>query len=398
MAVRDIADIRRHRSAPGGGDELLPEVVDRLFGELPRADQRTRAKEYMTGLLVTPGKKSLRRMAAAVSQSPSTSQALQQFLNASPWEWDPVRHALAEWAEERQAPVAWSLGPAVLPKRGNASAGVHRRFVPDAARTLSCQLGIGLFLVSAGACVPVDWRLALPGDWQDDGTRRTAARIPDAPAAPTEGACALDLVRAQVARAGRRDVPLVADLTQVPHDASFLPGLLALGTGFVAEIPGSTPLRPAAGAGGPVAASRLVRRTTAVPGFGSGVVPGTDGAGHSRVRTCAVRLTHGGLPAARRPCVLIAEETGEPGGPRYFVTDLARHRAGEILGLAGTARRTRHAVRDMGRYGLLDFEGRSYPGWHHHMTLVSAAYAFACLTGTEHPTAVPAGTSPSRAA
>lgn len=29
--------------------------------------------------------------------------------------------------------------------------------------------------------------------------------------------------------------------------------------------------------------------------------------------------------------------------------------------------------------GLLDFEGRSYPGWHHHMTLVSAAYTYSRL-------------------
>ena len=28
------------------------------------------------------------------------------------------------------------------------------------------------------------------------------------------------------------------------------------------------------------------------------------------------------------------------------------------------------------RFGVLDFEGRSFPGWHHHMTMASAAYAF----------------------
>lgn len=32
-------------------------------------------------------------------------------------------------------------------------------------------------------------------------------------------------------------------------------------------------------------------------------------------------------------------------------------------------------------FGLLDFEGRSYPGWHHHMTMVSAACAYRSLQG-----------------
>jgi SRSO17 transposase len=30
----------------------------------------------------------------------------------------------------------------------------------------------------------------------------------------------------------------------------------------------------------------------------------------------------------------------------------------------------------LARAGLADFEGRSYRGWHHHVTLVSAARAF----------------------
>jgi SRSO17 transposase len=28
-----------------------------------------------------------------------------------------------------------------------------------------------------------------------------------------------------------------------------------------------------------------------------------------------------------------------------------------------------------GEFGLQDFEGRSFTGWHHHVTLVSAAHA-----------------------
>ncbi|MFF0478748.1 IS701 family transposase [Streptomyces sp. NPDC004284] len=389
------SDIRRHGRVPGDSDGHLEEFVDRLFGDLPRADQRNRSREYVTGLLVTPGKKSLRRMAAAVSTSPYASQALQQFVNVSPWDWHPVRRALAEWVEERHPTFAWTLALAVAPKRGAHSAGVHRRFVPGPDRALNCQLGVGLFLSSADACVPVDWRLVLPGRWASDAGAREAVRIPKDEHTPAEGACALDLVRARAA--GRRGVPVVVDLTQVPHDATLLADLAALGTGFVAQVPG-TLLQPP---GGP-AAGHLVRCAAALPGFGSGVVPGARGRGHSRVRTCAVRLASGTSAASRRPLGLVMEHPADGNGtPRWLVTDLTHLGPGGVLKLAGTLDRSASAVREMEHdYGLLDFEGRSYPGWHHHMTLVSAAYAFRQPTGGgTHPGAeLPARTKTARAA
>ncbi|WP_327672825.1 MULTISPECIES: transposase [unclassified Streptomyces] len=381
--MSDIA-VESHRQSSHCGDELLSEFVDRLFAHLPRADQRSRSHEYVTGLLVTPGKKSLRRMAAAVSDSPHTSQALQQFVNVSPWDWRPVRHTLADWVERRRTTLTWSLGLCVIPKRGERSAGVHRRYATGTDRTVNCQLGIGLFLGSADVCVPVDWRLVLPGQWQTDEAWREAARITTDEAASTEGACALDLVRTQWRAAGRRAAPLVADLTEMPHDPSLLPGLAALGTGFVVRVTGDTAVYPSGGQYGPVAVSRLLRGTT--PGPGSGVVLGPGGRGRSQVRTCGVRLTHGAAEARRSPCGVIAEHpAGEQHAPRYFVTDLTHHRPGDVLALANTMHRTRATVRELQEHGgLLDFEGRSYPGWHHHMTLVAAAYAFSRL-GAQTP-------------
>ncbi|MGQ4426735.1 hypothetical protein ACN6LL_001412, partial [Streptomyces violaceoruber] len=35
-------------------------------------------------------------------------------------------------------------------------------------------------------------------------------------------------------------------------------------------------------------------------------------------------------------------------------------------------------------FGLLDFEGRSFPGWHHHMTMASAAGVYSHLTRDAH--------------
>jgi SRSO17 transposase len=39
-------------------------------------------------------------------------------------------------------------------------------------------------------------------------------------------------------------------------------------------------------------------------------------------------------------------------------------------------------------FGLQDFEGRSYPGWHHHMTLITAAYVHSLLNTAAQPAAL----------
>src|SRR5690349_2280923 len=98
--------------------------AQRLFAHLPRADQRRRADVYVKGLLTTPGKKTLRRIAASVTPSPTAPQSLQQFVNDSGWPWRPVRAELATWITEHTAAHAWTLSPVVIPKRGALSAGV----------------------------------------------------------------------------------------------------------------------------------------------------------------------------------------------------------------------------------------------------------------------------------
>ncbi|RPK89882.1 transposase [Streptomyces sp. ADI98-10] len=381
--MSDIA-VQRHREIPGHKEEPLSEFIDRLFGSLSRTDQRNRSREYVRGLLATPGKKSLRRMAAAVSDSPHTAQALQQFVNVSPWDWRPVRHALAEWVEQRRATTVWGLEVAAIPKRGEHSAGVHRRATADTEGGVNGQLAVGLFLASADLCVPVDWRLVLPGRWQSDGAWRAAARIAEDEVTPAEGACALDLVRARTRATRRRGFPVVVDLTRVPHDAMFLSGVATLGTGFVARISGDTVLHPRAGDRGPVLARELLRSAPGLPLSDAGVAAGAPGRGPSRVRTCVVRPAVGTSAGRRRLCRVIVElPAGEDRAPRYFLTDLTHHQPMAVLALADTAERTPATVRRLrDHFGLADFEGRSYPGWHHHMTLMSAAYAFERLTAT----------------
>ncbi|MFF1656118.1 hypothetical protein [Streptomyces sp. NPDC058255] len=68
------------------------------------------------------------------------------------------------------------------------------------------------------------------------------------------------------------------------------------------------------------------------------------------------------------------------------ITDLVR--------LAEIHRRIEHDYRELKHgLGLDHFEGRSRPGWHHHVTLLTTAHAF--LTEQRLPPKVPASASPS---
>ncbi|KOU28190.1 hypothetical protein ADK51_12095 [Streptomyces sp. WM6368] len=74
-----------------------------------------------------------------------------------------------------------------------------------------------------------------------------------------------------------------------------------------------------------------------------------------------------------------------------WLTNMNRHRMDDLLGLVRAAGRSAAVLGALADdFGLLDFEGRSFPGWHHHMTLMSAAYAFALRGRVGLPRAQPA--------
>src|SRR5262249_39261265 len=68
-----------------------------IFGSLARSDQRRWGEVYIRGLLTVRGRKTIRRISDHVVGGP-VDQCLQQFVNQSPWRWEPVREAVAQWA------------------------------------------------------------------------------------------------------------------------------------------------------------------------------------------------------------------------------------------------------------------------------------------------------------
>jgi hypothetical protein len=345
------------------------QFTDQLFRRLPRADQRRWAEVYVQGLLITPGKKTVRQMAAAVTDSPTAAQALHQFINASPWEWGPVQTELTGWIRRQTRPRCWTVVPAVLPKRGGQSCGVHRRFIPQTGRTVNCQVGIGAFLSSDTGDLPVAWTMLLPEEWSDAARRRRARiPVPATTAPPAEGV--LDLLGPGTAE----ELPVVADLVGYLDTCTLIQGLVERGHDFVVAVPESLLLQPG---------SHLAARQCAE---GAPVRAGQfidDRTGHTTHPTGLAYLprtrTRPGLQRTYRLFDRREDSRGRPGG--LWLTNMTNRPFDELLALVDGPATTAATIGRMERdFGLRDFEGRSYPGWHHHMTLTSAAYAYQQVT------------------
>ena len=100
-------------------------------------------------------------------------------------------------------------------------------------------------------------------------------------------------------------------------------------------------------------------------------------------RFCFVRVktTHDdGIPlAAREPQWLLAEWPSDEKTPSKFVlTTLPRRMTKrQIVRLLKERWRTERMYEDLkGELGLDHFEGRSFPGWHHHVSVVLCCFAF----------------------
>jgi len=96
---------------------------------------------------------------------------------------------------------------------------------------------------------------------------------------------------------------------------------------------------------------------------------------------CRVKTTHDdGVPIdEREPVWLVIEWPSEEDATAKFYLTTLLHRMShkEIVRIIKERWRTERMYEDLkGELGLDHFEGRSFPGWHHHVSVVICCYAF----------------------
>jgi hypothetical protein len=354
--------------------------VDDVFESLQRVDQRRWAQAYLEALLSVVGKKTLRRLAKAVSPTPAAARGLQQFINASPWDWTPVRRRLAHAVAEERTPHAWTLAVLTIPKRGKQSVGVDRRFDAETGRVINCQQAIGLFLSTDTNCIPVDWTLLLGDSWCKNEQRRRRARIPETVSTRPAWAHILDLASAVAVQPWLASVPWSLDLRRISESGVVMEGLARRGLDFVCEVSAEQPVMSAQTPSPVLAVKELMARGQTRQCHLVHHAAKDGRAKPFTVHCESVRLLPRTGDSSVSPYVhrcLSPLPTNVRQNARFWITNFPDQRAEEILTLARCAPAAECAVVDLATdFGVQDFEGRSFPGWHHHITMASAAYTF----------------------
>ena len=150
--------------------------AEEVLAPLARKDQRRWGEVYLRGLMLDGRRKSIEPMAARLPDG--DEQCLQQFVNQSPWGWEPVQRRLAVRMSAEIVPEAWVLDDTGFPKFGRQSVGVARQYCGALGKIGNCQIGVSVSGVTAQASCPLNWRLFLPEEWDDD-PRRVVCRVPD---------------------------------------------------------------------------------------------------------------------------------------------------------------------------------------------------------------------------
>jgi SRSO17 transposase len=235
------AQLRRVRA------RLLTFAQD-IFEPIPRKDQRRWGQTYLRGLLLDGKRKSIQPMAARLARGDPAAdayaleQALQQFVNQSPWDPVPVRRRLAQRMTTALAPDAWVIDDTGFPKFGRHSVGVAPQYCGALGKVANCQVGVSIHAATDQASCPIDWRLFLPEEWDTDAERRRKAHVPQAERHRPKWQLALDMLD-ELADWGLAPPVLLADAAY-GEVAQFRLGLEQRALAYVVQVPGTLSAYP----------------------------------------------------------------------------------------------------------------------------------------------------------
>jgi hypothetical protein len=357
-------------------DDISP-LLGEMFASLPRSDQRHWAEVYVQGLLTVSGRKTVKRISDQVAGG-GAEQCLQQFVNQSTWSSAAIRRDVALLLGRPLDPSYWVLADVVIPKNGRHSVGVDRQFAYPEGRTLNCQLGLALFQSGSDWNCPVNWRLQLPPNWEDDTERRAKAHVPATEGCKPRWRLMLDTLDETAAEWAIPPRPVIGDLTAESDTEPLLRGLDDRHLPYAVKVSASRPAGAAsdgrhAATFGQVLADAIRHRT---------VVDRWQFSGHdpTLTRVVAARLSAAGRPGHVRH--LVAEWSPANNVPRTaWVTSIPPHDLSQFLEGLLHHRRVLDGMDALYEdLGLRHFEGRSFSGWHHHATLVSVAAGCRILT------------------
>lgn len=373
---------------------------DRIGRHLARSEQRASFATYAFGLLSEGERKSVEPIAARVSgDNPRECQRahdrLLHFIGDSPWSDRAVRREAATYAIEalsaREPVTVWLIDDTGFPKQGRHSVGVQRQYSGTLGKIGNCQIGVSLSLATRTEQVPIDFELYLPESWTEDPVRRDKVHIPKEVVFKTKTDLALEMISRAVDDGIAGEIVLADSFYGRSHTFRDTVRIFGLDYAVAVDADANVWLLDARGRRhrdyqrlDKIAASldsKAFRRLTYREGTKNKL------SGRFCFRRVKVAFEDGTEPAEREPLWLVMEwPEGEPKPNKFFLTTLPRRMTKkQIVRIIKERWRTERVYQEMkGELGLDHFEGRSYPGWHHHISVVLCCYAFVVAERVRH--------------
>jgi SRSO17 transposase len=395
--------------------ELDPAVLQRLadyaalFAEdFPQAKPARWSAVYLQGLLLDGERKSIEPMARRVTvpaalQAKDPEQALQQFVNQSPWNDQKVLRRYRSHLAQRFASPHGILiiDDTTFPKQGKHSVGVQRQYCGALGKRANCQAAVSIHYVSPKGHYPLALRLYLPQSWTSDHDRLRAAQVPLRYwRFRTKGQIALELLD-QVRGEGVPGQVVISDagygVSGPFRDALAARGLFYLvgitaETVVFAEPPVWQPPAPAAQGRPqtlphldpqgpqPVTVEEVARRTSLRRRTWREGTKGKLSGRFAWIRVWPARGWERGVCAGAEPLWLLIEEQAD-GTFKYALSNLPPAtpaiRAVRLWKSRWPVEQGYQQMKE--ELGLDHYEGRLWLGFHHHACLVMLAYGFLAL-------------------
>jgi len=397
--------------------ELTPDVLDRLrdYAELYRDDFRYKTQHawsgvYLRGLLQDGERKSIEPMMARVPRPTELldiqdpEQAMQQFVNQSPWDDQSVcQRYRAVMAQPLASPQGiFIIDDTGFPKQGKHSVGVQHQYCGQLGKKANCQVAVTVHYVSPKGHFPAALRLYLPKSWTSSQKRLDAVAVPlQYRRQQTKGQIALELLDWVWAE---KVLPGNVVITDAAYGASqdFRDGLQQRGLFYIAgvtsemvvftEEPRWVAPQPATGgrpqsnpqladdSPRPVSLKSLAERLPRRKVTWREGTKGKLAAKFAWVRVWPAGDWARGGCAGADPIWLLIEERAD-GEIHYAVSNLpANTRRIQAVRLWKSRWPVEQGYQQMKEeLGLNHFEGRSWRGLHHHACLVMLAYGFLVL-------------------
>src|SRR6266849_4359283 len=360
--------------------------VERLTSVIGYADRAVPLRDYCSGLLATEGRRSVEPMAAvtAPAQVSVQHQKLLHFVGEGKWTDESVLAKVRELVMptiERHGPIkAWIIDDTSYPKQGTHSVGVHHQYCGQLGKQANCQVAVTLSIANHHASLPIAYRLYLPQEWAQDAARRKKAHVPKAIKFKTKPQIALEQIR-QACAVGVPRGAVLLDASYGSHSA-LRTGISALALTYVAAIVSTVKVRAASDRDALERRMSVKELALSLPKHAWRTITWRAGtADRLRSRFARVRVR----TAPIRRAAERAEETllfewpeGEAETTKYWLSTLDQNISFRCL--VDTAKMRWRIERDYQdlkqEIGLGHYEGRGWPGFHHHGTLCIAAYGF----------------------